>query len=431
MSNHPTATPGQPVAVPRNNSRALITAFLENTPDFVHFKDRACRFIAVSKSKLRRNGLERLEDILGKTDFDFFAAKNAQRSMDDELEVMRTGEPMVSKLEQVHWADGRETWSLINKMPLRDERGEIIGTFGITRDVTRTKLLEATLEKKNKELMDTSRVAGKAEVATGVLHNVGNVLNSLNVSASVIASGLRQSKTDSLGKLCQLLREHSLDFSSFLTADPKGRKVPDFIASLAQHFAGERDRLLAELESLQKNVDHIKEIVSMQQSYAIMVGTVETLDAATLMEDAIRMNSTALVRHEVQVHRNYQEVPPIIAEKGKVLQILVNLIRNSKYACDESGRPDKLMTFHVTPGESGYVRLIVQDNGVGILPENLSKIFKHGFTTKATGHGFGVHSSAIAAKEMKGFLTVHSEGLGQGAIFTLELPAAGKTAAAA
>jgi len=138
------------------------------------------------------------------------------------------------------------------------------------------------------------------------------------------------------------------------------------------------------------------------------------------------MNSTALVRHEVQVVRNYQAVPPIIAEKGKVLQILVNLIRNSKYACDENGRPDKTMTMQVAPGEPGYVRLIVQDNGIGILPENLKNIFKHGFTTKATGHGFGVHSSAIAAKEMRGVLTVHSDGLGHGAIFTLELPVTGK-----
>ena len=417
-------TPARPGAVSSLASRALLTAFLENIPDFVHFKDRAGRFLAVSKSKLRRNGLNHPDEIVGKTDFDFFAVKNAQRARDDEDEVMRTGAPMVSKLEHVNWADGRETWSLINKMPLRDAQGQIIGTFGITRDVTPTKQLEATLEKTHKELMDTSRVAGKAEVATGVLHNVGNVLNSLNVSASVIATGFRQSKTDSLAKLSQLLQEHTADLGVFLTTDPKGKRVPEFIESLAQHFRGERDRILQELASLQSNVDHIKEIVSMQQSYAVMVGTVETLSGTSLMEDALRMNSSALDRHEVRVVRDYEDVPPLVAEKGKVLQILVNLIRNSKYACDEGGRPDKVMTLRVTPGEPGYVRLIVQDNGIGIRPENLKKVFKHGFTTKATGHGFGVHSSALAAKEMKGVLTAYSEGLGQGATFALELPVA-------
>jgi PAS domain S-box-containing protein len=403
---------------------SLVTTFLKHVPDAVYFKDRESRFIAMSASFVKLFGKQSEAEILGKSDFDFFDKAHAQPAYDDEQAIIRTGEPMLGKLEKESWPDGHVTWVQTSKLPLRDLTGAIIGTFGISRDVTRSKNLEATLETKHKELMDTSRVAGKAEVATGVLHNVGNVLNSLNVSASVIASGFRQSKTDSLAKLCQLLREHTADLGPFLTVDPKGRRVPEFIESLARHFSSERDRLLQELASLQKNVDHIKEIVSMQQTYALMVGTVETLDAPTLMEDALRMNSSALTRHEVQVVREFEPVPPVIAEKSKVLQILVNLIRNSKYACDEGGRPTKIMTLRVTPGEPGYVRLIVQDNGIGILPENLPNIFQHGFTTKATGHGFGVHSSALAAKEMKGVLTVYSEGLGLGAAFTLELPAA-------
>jgi len=422
-----TLSPFPPVTKPKPLlDHVLVTTFLQNVPDTVYFKDRSSRFIAMSDSFVKLLGKKSADEIIGKTDFDFFAPTHAQPAFDDEQGIMRTGEPILAKLEKEVWPDGRVSWVCSSKMPLRDLKGEIVGTFGISRDVTRTKEMESAVEKKHRELMDTSRVAGKAEVATGVLHNVGNVLNSLNVSASVIATGFRQSKTDSLAKLTQLLREHSHDLGSFLTTDPKGKRVPEFITSLAQHFASERDRLLAELDSLQKNVDHIKEIVSMQQTYAVMVGTVETLDAATLLEDALRMNSSALDRHAVRVVRDFEEAPPVVAEKGKVLQILVNLIRNSKYACDEGGRPDKVMTLRVALGEPGYVRLMVQDNGIGILPENLPKIFHHGFTTKATGHGFGVHSSALAAKEMKGFLTVYSEGLGLGATFTLELPVAKK-----
>ncbi len=406
--------------------RTLARAFLQNIPDVFYFKDRESRFIAMSQSFIKLMGARSEADILGKTDFDFFDKAHAQPAFNDEQNILSTGEPILGKLEKETWPDGRVTWAQTSKLPLRDLNGRIIGTFGFSKNFTQTKELEATIEKKHKELMDTSRVAGKAEVATGVLHNVGNVLNSLNVSASVIASGFRQSKTDSLAKLSQLLRDHGADLGAFLSTDPKGKKVPEFIDSLARHFGGERDRLLQEIDSLQKNIDHIKEIVSMQQTYAIMVGTVETLEPAALIEDALRMNSSALDRHEVRVVRDFATVPPIVAEKSKVLQILVNLIRNSKYACDEGGRPDKVMTLRVAPGEPGYARLIVQDNGIGILPENLGKIFQHGFTTKATGHGFGVHSSAIAAKEMKGTLTVYSEGLGQGAVFTLELPLAQK-----
>ena len=407
--------------------QALVRTFLKNVPDTVYFKDRSSRLIAMSASFVRLFGGKSEADLLGKSDFDFFDKAHAQPAYDDEQTIIRTGQPILGKLEKETWPDGHVSWVTTSKLPLRQLDGTIIGTFGISRNVTRAKELEGLLEKKHKELMDTSRIAGKAEVATGVLHNVGNVLNSLNVSASVVASGFRQSKTDSLAKLTRLLREQGPALGGFLSTDPKGRKVPEFIGSLAQHFMGERDRLLLELASLQKNVDHIKEIVSMQQSYAVMVGTVETLDAATMMEDALRMNSSALERHEVQVRRDYQPCAPIVAEKGKVLQILINLIRNSKYACDESGRTGKFITVKVSPGEPGYTCLIVEDNGIGIPPENLSKVFKHGFTTKATGHGFGVHSSALAAKEMRGALTVFSEGLGHGAAFTLELPNAPKS----
>ncbi len=404
--------------------RALVTTFLKNVPDYIYFKDRASRFIAMSASFVKLLGKQSQDEIIGKSDFDFFDKAHAQPAFDDEQRIMRTGESILGKLEKELWSDGRVTWVYSSKMPLRGLKGEVIGTFGFSRDVTLSKEMEATLERKHRELMDTSRVAGKAEIATGVLHNVGNVLNSLNVSASIIATGFRQSKTDSLAKLTELLREHSHDLGDFLASDPKGRRVPEFITSLAQNFSSERDRLLEELNSLQKNVDHINEIVSMQQSYAIMLGTVETLDAPALMEDALRMNSSALERHDVQVVRDFQPTPRIVAEKGKVLQILVNLIGNAKHACDDGGRPDKIMTLRVTPGEPGYVRLVVEDDGIGILPENLPKIFQYGFTTRASGHGFGVHSSAISAKEMKGFLNVHSDGLGKGAKFVLELPAA-------
>jgi PAS domain S-box-containing protein len=427
MNLAPPDTPAAEKTETQLLDRVLVTAFLENVPDHVYFKDRDSRFIALSASMARLFGQKTVDDLIGKTDFDFFDEAHARPAFEDEQTIIRTGQPILGKLEKESWPDGRVTWVLTNKMPLRDEHGEIIGTFGISKDVTESKKMELALEKSRKELMDASRMAGMAEVATGVLHNVGNVLNSLNVSATVLATGLRQSKTDSLVKVSDLLRAHTADLGGYLTQDAKGRLVPGFIDSLARHFAEDRARLLKEIESLQQNVEHIKEIVTMQQTYATMVGVIEPLEAATLMEDSVRMNSGALVRHDVQVIRDFQSVPLISAEKGKVLQILVNLIRNGKYACDEGGRADKVLTLRITPGAPGRVRLIVQDNGVGIAAEHLTSIFQHGFTTRATGHGFGLHSSANAAKEMKGTLTVHSDGLGAGAMFTLDLPAAGES----
>jgi signal transduction histidine kinase len=159
----------------------------------------------------------------------------------------------------------------------------------------------------------------------------------------------------------------------------------------------------------------------MQQNYAKISGVTDTIKVTDLVEDALRMNAGALARHEVELIREYSEVPPIIVEKHKVLQILVNLIRNAKYACDDSGRPDKQLRVRIT-GTGDGVQIAVIDNGIGIPPENLSRIFNHGFTTRKGGHGFGLHGGALTAKELGGELNVYSEGHQQGAAFTLKLP---------
>ena len=159
----------------------------------------------------------------------------------------------------------------------------------------------------------------------------------------------------------------------------------------------------------------------MQQNYATVGGVKEMINVVNLIEDSMRMNEGALNRHRVKVIREFENVPLMNVEKHKILQILVNLVRNAKYACDESGSADKQLTMRVTNGD-GRIKISVMDNGVGILPENLTRIFNHGFTTRKGGHGFGLHSGALAAKEMGGALTVHSDGPGRGATFTLELP---------
>jgi signal transduction histidine kinase len=278
------------------------------------------------------------------------------------------------------------------------------------------------LKESHKQLVEASRQAGKAEVATSVLHNVGNVLNSINVCVGVVSDQVKKSKVSSVAKVSRLLREHSANLAEFITKDEKGRQLPVFIEQLAGHLAQEQIALLDDMASLSKNVDHIKDVVAMQQSYAKVSGATETVKVTDLVEDALRMNASSLIRHDLHFFREYDErLPEIIVEKNKVLQILVNLIRNARQSCDESGQPEKRLTMRVSNG-GDRVRIALADNGIGISSENLTRIFSHGFTTKKDGHGFGLHSGALAAKEMGGSLNVESDGPGKGATFTLELP---------
>ena len=302
-------------------------------------------------------------------------------------------------------------------------------TRALAKEIEERKRMELENKRIHRELLETSRQAGMAEIATNVLHNVGNVLNSVNVSTSLVVDNAKKSKAASLAKVAALLREHAHDLGTFITSDAKGRQLPAYLGQLSEQLLAEQKAAVQELGLLVKNVEHIKDIVAMQQSYARVSGVKEMVSLADLVEDSLRMNEGALNRHQVEVIREFEDVPPMNVEKHKVLQILVNLIRNAKHACDESGREDKQMTVRVADGD-GRIKISVSDNGIGIPPENLTRIFNHGFTTRKDGHGFGLHSGALAAKEMGGSLTAHSDGPGRGATFTLELPQLAPSSAA-
>jgi signal transduction histidine kinase len=134
------------------------------------------------------------------------------------------------------------------------------------------------------------------------------------------------------------------------------------------------------------------------------------------------MHSGAYQRHSVKVMREYEAVPALILDRHKVLQILINVFQNAKYACDEGSQPDKIVVVRIKRRDGICVVIEIADNGIGISPENLTRIFSHGFTTRKDGHGFGLHSAALAAKELGGSLTAQSDGIGKGATFILELP---------
>ena len=271
------------------------------------------------------------------------------------------------------------------------------------------------------ELMDTARQAGMAEIATNVLHNVGNVLNSVNISADLVSRKLRSSKALGLAKAMQLINEHADDLGHFLTEDAKGKLLPGYLNQLVEAIALEQQSLTDELAQLSKSVDHIKDIVSTQQSYAGANSLLEPLVVSELLEDALRMNSGALTRHHVTVIKEYGEVPRIMGDKHRLLLILINLISNAKYAMAGVSNHARNMTLKATVVDE-ELQISVKDEGEGIPEENMTRIFAHGFTTRKDGHGFGLHSCALAAIEMNGHLTVHSDGPGTGATFVLQLP---------
>jgi len=300
--------------------------------------------------------------------------------------------------------------------------GRCIGRVLMFRDITERKRAESNLQKANAELVQASRQAGMAEIATNVLHNVGNVLNSVNTSASLVMEQVRSSRLKGVSRVVEILEPNAHDLAGFFARDKRGPQIFEYLKTLSTFLAHEQGSMLKELTGLTKNIEHIKQIVAMQQSYAKASGVEEIQSPVALMEDALRIHVGNLEKHNVEIVRDYENVPDIVADKHKVLQILINLIGNAKYALIESKQPTPQAIIGVKGNGGSSLYFTVKDNGVGIAPENLIRIFSHGFTTRKEGHGFGLHSGFLAAKEMGGSLSVHSDGPGCGAVFTLQLP---------
>jgi signal transduction histidine kinase len=330
--------------------------------------------------------------------------------------IRKTTQPLLDLRESVE-AVGRGDLSRRLSIKYQDECGKLAGVYNRMAD--NLKESRDQLEKAHAELVESSRLAGMAEIASGVMHNVNNVLTSINIASSLVTESVKHSKAINLVKVVGLLREHEGDLGQFLTQDPKGKQAYSYLGALSEHLLQEQQALLKELTQIQQGTRHIEEIVRAQQNFSKLSGVVETLKVADVIGDALKMSVTG--KNGIRIVKEVPEEMTVTVEKHKVLQILVNLMRNAKQACDASAADVKTLTIRATNGGE-FVHLAVSDNGMGIDPANMSRIFSHGFTTKKDGHGFGLHSSAAAAKQLGGLLRVNSDGVGKGATFTLDLP---------
>ncbi|WP_224367803.1 trifunctional serine/threonine-protein kinase/ATP-binding protein/sensor histidine kinase [Hyalangium versicolor] len=281
------------------------------------------------------------------------------------------------------------------------------------------------LKQAQTQLMETARSAGMAEVATSVLHNVGNVLTSAIINVQVMGQVVEDSRTGRLKQVSDILQEHRHSLSHFFAHDKRGARLPEYLSILTEELLREQAMLRESLESMGKHIEHIRAIVQVQQTYARSTLVTEECDLPQLVQDALSIQMPALKRHGINV---LQELAPMASrvqlDKHKVLQILINLISNAKNAM--MNLPEGQRYLHVRlEVRGGVARIQVLDNGTGFAPEIRERLFTQGFTTREGGHGLGLHSSALAAHMLGGTLSLESEGPGKGATATLELPLSG------
>jgi signal transduction histidine kinase len=235
---------------------------------------------------------------------------------------------------------------------------------------------------------------------------------------------VRSSRVSGLTRSLERVDSFPGGLPAFLGTE-KGKVLPSYLTSVSRRLSEENAKVLDELASVNRHVDHIKTIVAMQQSYARPSGIKEPVGIAALIDDALHMGESSFAKHGIEVVKDYSSALTIATDRHKLLQIVINLLSNARHALkDQRGVHGEalqqlIVRVRATPP---IVTIAVTDTGIGIPAENLDKIFRHGFTTKQGGHGFGLHASANAARELGGSLRVASDGPGCGATFTLELP---------
>jgi signal transduction histidine kinase len=277
-----------------------------------------------------------------------------------------------------------------------------------------------------KKLLDTSRLAGKAEVATEVLHNVGNTLNSISVSAERLGEMVQKSGSATLPGIVKLIEAHKDDPAAFFGGDPKGRKLPLYFASLAEQLTKERWRLMEEIGHQIRHIRRAADIIRTQQDAVGGSALIEHFDLASVLDESVELFAQKISERQITVERDYARLPVMQGERRKILQIAGNLISNAADSFDGFNQPKRKITLRLRADGEEKERMVMEvgDNGRGISRAVMKQLFAFGFTAKKGGHGFGLHNAANLAAEMGGALTADSGGEGKGAVFRLELPTA-------
>jgi len=306
---------------------------------------------------------------------------------------------------------------------MASQRSDEIGILSRELDAMLDKLARSRAA-----VVESARAAGMSEIATGILHNVGNVLNSVNVSTNLALERLRGSRAPHLERLAAVVGQHQAELATWVANDAQGQKLAPFLLALSRQISSEHGALEGELATLAVGVEHIRQLVDSQQAYATRSTLREPTALAEQLDQALKLTTRA-GDASLEVVREYAAIGSVKLDRHKLLEILVNLVKNARESIEEAGVGAPRLILRVLEPEPGIARIEVEDNGIGIPPENMARIFNHGFTTKSSGHGFGLHAAANAATELDAKLNVRSPGPGRGATFILDIGARERAAA--
>lgn len=402
----------------------LLRSVLEAIPQKVFWKDRDLRYVGSNEVFALAAGLADVDELVGLTDHDLcWGDQGAQNCSRCDEEVMSTGRPLLNVEETLNTQDGKECVMLISKVPIRNDRDEVIGLLGTLDDISERKAAEKEREHLQAQLIEVSRDAGKAEVATGVLHEVGNAVNSISVAVEQLGQHAESAPADMLRRLADTLLPRADDFEAYVREEPRAHQLPRLVATLADAIDADQRALCETIVRLTEQVEHVKAVVSSQQAFSRICSNPERVLAGDLAAESVRIAFAGRQRRGLRVEIKPEDPPlSLVVDRRLVVQALVNFLNNAAQAMPPVAHQGHIQVSTTRSLCGTMVCFAVEDNGRGIDAENLPRLFEHGFTTRRDGHGFGLHTTSLAVQSMGGRVEAQSDGPGHGSCFTLTVP---------
>lgn len=394
-----------------------LDSLMDNMPDSIYFKDPESKMIRVSKYMADRFG-GIVDDLIGKSDFDFQDESHARKAYMDEQEIQKTRQPKIDYIEKEIKKDGSESWVSTTKMPLLNGKGEVVGTFGMSRDVTHVKVLE---QQQNAAMMEKAMAQGKYEIASEVMHDIGNAVVGFGSYLTQIRRLQNEDNPDNLKNLAVFFEKQRAVLVAGL-GETKADAVIKLLESMAQAQKNNQEDITKSIAEQLNIVANIQEILNIQRQYVSGYESQERkpVNMRNVINDSLAMLYASLDKRAIAVSLNIPaELPIIKGDRTKLMQVLLNILRNSIDAIDINS-PEKNISVNAFTNEDQLV-LQIKDNGKGFDEHTANQLFGKGFTTKPSSSGMGLYNSKAILESHEGIIAITSEGEGKGTLVTMEL----------
>lgn len=392
-----------------------LVCLMDNMPDSIYFKDKQSRFVRVSKHLAAKFG-KTAEDLVGKTDFDIHNEDHARIAFNHEKEIQETRIPKIDYIEKTTGADGSERWVSSTKMPLVNGQGEVIGTFGISRDVTKIKTLE---QERHNAMLDKAVAQGKFEIASDVMHDIGNAVVGFGSYLTRIRRLQEQDKLENLQQLIRFFEKHKSGITEVI-GEEKSSAVIKMLCGIALTQRSNNEEISRSISEQLAIITHIQEILNIQRQYISGHDSKERqpVNLRNIINDSLSMIFASIDKMSVEVSLNIaNDIPIIKGDRTKLMQAMLNILRNSIEAIDVQSPEKKIAVIARREDEQLIVQ--VKDSGKGFDPELGSQLFKRGFTTKSSGSGLGLYNCRSIIESHDGVIEMASDGLNKGSVTTI------------